>query len=206
MCIHARFTNGLQAAAQPATIPSSALPSGTYPYAIKTGAIDSKSDNNNNSLKTIAARTRRLCDASGASKIEAPVPRTCWAIPQHFLALTAVSKQIHGETALLQFSQDEFGSRYVSRFVTFVSSLESQQRNAIAKVHLMVRDCFTFRPKPLWPVLHSLCGLKCVVVEKWTHNDEVNDLAIELTVRQVKARLSGKDVRVEHEIVEYEDA
>jgi hypothetical protein len=158
--------------------------------------------------------------------IEEPIPPR-WTKPHHFLALTAVSRQFHMETALLPFSLNEFSGRYIYRFTSFLCSLQPHQRNAIAKVRILIQDTYITIHKlhklpsnPFSPVLlaqhipnstirtllRSLGGLECVVVEKWRNITRVKCQDSEVAVEKVEAMLQGKCVKVCVEMVAWGDA
>jgi hypothetical protein len=171
----------------------------TQPFAIKLRSVTSQDINttdgdvemSEDTTMTTTTTTNTVGvpvqDDFGEPMIEEPIP-PLWTKPHHFLALTAVSRQFHIETALLPFSLNKFSGRYIYRFTSFLCSLQPHQRNAIAKVRILIQDTYITIHKlhklpsnPFSPVLlaqhipnstiptlfPSLGGLECVVVEKW---------------------------------------
>jgi hypothetical protein len=169
----------------------------TQPFAIKLWSVTSQDINtvdgdvemsdDTTMITTTNAAGFPVQDDFGEPMIEEPIPPR-WTKPHHFLALTAVSRQFHMETALSPFSLNKFGGRYIYRFTSFLYSLQPHQRNAIAKVRILIQDTYITIHKlhklpsnPFSPVLlaqhipnstirtllRSLGGLECVVVEKW---------------------------------------
>jgi hypothetical protein len=208
----------------------------TQPFAIKSRSVTSQDINtadgdvemsdDTTMTTTTNAVGFPVQDDFGEPMIEEPIPPR-WTKPHHFLALTAVSRQFHMETALLPFSLNEFGGRYIYRFTSFLCSLQPHQRNAIATVRILIQDTYITIHKlhklpsnPFSPVLlaqhisnstirtllRSLGGLECVVVEQWRNITRVKCHDSEVAVEKVEAMLQGKCVKVCVEMVAWGDA
>jgi hypothetical protein len=208
----------------------------TQPFAIKSRSVTSQDINtadgdvemsdDTTMTTTTNAVGFPVQDDFGEPMIEEPIPPR-WTKPHHFLALTAISRQFHMETALLPFSLNAFGGRYIYRFTSFLCSLQPHQRNAIAKVRILIQDTYITIHKlhklpsnPFSPVLRaqhipnstirtllrSLGGLECVVVEKWRNITRVKCQDSEVAVEKVEAMLQGKCVKVCVEMVAWGDA
>jgi hypothetical protein len=193
---------------------------GTYPFAIKSRPLTSQDKSINETTKDDDDEFEMLWE------LKEPIPPR-WTTPKHFLALTAPSWQLHNETALLPFGLNEFGGRCFSRFNSFLDLLQPQQRNAIAKVRVMIQDIYSkilrtsymhqhglvvlsctdyLTNRKMIIALRSRDWLECVVVEKWRDITRVAHQNSEQAAEKVDAVVQGRDVKVWVKIVAWVDA
>jgi hypothetical protein len=139
-------------------------PRGTYSFVLKLGPIVSKDNNtgpDDDDVEMSEDTTVAIVDDGDGEDLEydhvgilEPVGTSRWAKFYRFLALAAISRQIHMETAPLAFSLNEFSGLYFSRLTSFVSALKPRQRNAITKVSVMLQI------RIIWPLCGRAAGRK----------------------------------------------